>query len=85
MATKKKRTIYDVKPQGDGPGVNTKWALKKRGNQRATGVFDNKAEAIKEGQGHCKRRQPSQLVIHNADGKFEKEYTYGNDPHPPKG
>jgi hypothetical protein len=30
-------------------------------------------------------RSPSQLIVHTADGKFEEEFTYGNDPFPPKG
>jgi hypothetical protein len=28
---------------------------------------------------------PSQLVIHNADGKIEDEATYLDDPYPPSG
>lgn len=80
-----KRTIYEVKPQGDGPGVNTKWALKKRGNQRATAVVDNKKDAIARGRELAKKRAPSQLLVHDAKGKYENEFTYGADPFPPKG
>jgi hypothetical protein len=29
--------------------------------------------------------QPSQLVIHTADGKIETEHTYQDDPFPPRG
>ncbi len=29
--------------------------------------------------------QPSQLVIHGADGKIATEWTYGDDPFPPSG
>lgn len=34
------RTVYDVVPR-DG-----KWAVKRRGAERATGVFDDKVDAV---------------------------------------
>lgn len=80
-----KRTIYDVRPHGGGPGVNTEWSLKKRGNEKATKVSQNKKDVVARGTELAKARQPSQLIIHTADGKIEKEYTYGADPFPPKG
>jgi hypothetical protein len=80
-----KRTIYDVRPHGGGPGVNTEWSVKKRGNARASGVRDNKKDAIARGRELADARKPSQLIIHTADGKIEREYTYGNDPFPPRG
>ncbi|MBF9196666.1 DUF2188 domain-containing protein [Microvirga terrestris] len=27
----------------------------------------------------------AQVLVHGADGKFRTEWTYGNDPYPPKG
>lgn len=30
-------------------------------------------------------RRPTQLMVHRADGTFEYEYTYGDDPYPPPG
>ncbi|MBH1956454.1 DUF2188 domain-containing protein [Candidatus Saccharibacteria bacterium] len=29
--------------------------------------------------------QPSELIIHNADGTIAERETYGNDPFPPRG
>ncbi len=80
-----KRTIYDVRPHGGGPGVNTEWSVKKRGNKKATKLFPNKKDAIARGSELAKARKPAQLIVHTADGKVEKESTYGNDPFPPKG
>lgn len=80
-----KRTTYDVRPHGGGPGVNTKWSVKKRGNTRSSGIYDNKKDAVARGSELAKARKPSQLIVHTADGKVEKESTYGNDPFPPRG
>ncbi len=80
-----KRTIYDVRPHGHGPGPNTKWSLKKRGNERATGLYDNKKDAVARGRELAKAATPAQLIVHKADGTIEQEFTYGNDPFPPKG
>lgn len=46
---------------------------------------DFKFVAVEEGQRVARANQPSMLTIHNADGTIEKEYTYGDDPFPPKG
>jgi hypothetical protein len=80
-----KRTIYDVRPHGGGPGPKTEWSLKKRGNKRASGQYENKKDAIARGRQLAEARTPAQLIVHTADGKVEKEFTYGNDPFPPKG
>lgn len=73
------RNIYDVSPSGD------KWTVKKRGATFVLGTFDRKADAIEYGKKVAKANQPSQLVIRKADGTFETEYTYGDDPYPPIG
>lgn len=31
------------------------------------------------------RKQPSQVLIQRPDGMFRSEWTYGNDPNPPRG
>lgn len=41
--------------------------------------------AVEAGKKVAKANQPSQLVVHKADGTFEYEHTYGNDPFPPVG
>jgi hypothetical protein len=44
-----------------------------------------KPTAVDAGVRVAKANQPSQLVIHRADGTIEDERTYGDDPFPPRG
>lgn len=44
-----------------------------------------KDTAVDAGKKVAKANQPSQLVVCKADGTFEYEHTYGNDPFPPIG
>jgi hypothetical protein len=75
------RVIYDVEPRPDG-----KWGVQRRGTDRAANVYDDKADAIARGRELCKEvGGDAQLVIRKANGQIETEYTYGNDPYPPKG
>lgn len=32
-----------------------------------------------------KNNPDTQVVVHGLDGRIKTEYTYGNDPYPPKG
>ena len=80
-----RHTIYDVLPHGGNRGADTQWALKKRTNEHATGIFDLKVDAVARGRELASAEPPSQLIVHTADGKYEAEYTYGDDPYPPKG
>jgi uncharacterized protein YdaT len=73
------RTTYDVSPRGE------RWAVKRRGAERATAIFDNKEEAIERAKHVAKRVVDSQVVVGKADGTIQTEYTYGHDPFPPKG
>lgn len=75
----KDRTVYDVVPQ------TGRWAVKRRGAERADSVWDAKAEAVDRGAELCDKSQPSQLVIRRQDGTIEDERTYGSDPFPPRG
>ena len=72
------RKVYRVLPDG--------------GSWKVTGptgstlsTHSTKPPAVSAGQTAAKADQPSQLVVHKADGTFEYEYTYGDDPFPPKG
>lgn len=76
------RIVYRVAPNG------TKWTVKRDGVLQTS--HDTKAEAVDTGSTAARReweifKRPSQCVIHRADGTIEKEWTYGNDPYPPKG
>lgn len=71
------RTIFRVLPDS-GDWKVTRNTVRQRG-------FTLKADAITWGRGQAQNSQPSQLVIHKADGTIETEYTYGDDPFPPPG
>ncbi|WP_396135209.1 MULTISPECIES: DUF2188 domain-containing protein [unclassified Aeromicrobium] len=59
------------------------WHLRSAG--RSLSSHDTKDEAIAEGVRVARNNEPSQLIIHLADGTFEEERTYGEDPYPPAG
>jgi hypothetical protein len=74
-----KRVTYTVGPD-DG-----RWSLKKRGGSRATGTFDRKEDAVRRGRELAKAQERGQLVIKKQNGRIQTEYTYGDDPFPPRG
>ncbi len=71
------RNIYRVVPDGN------QWKVKKDSVVRSTHA--TKQPAIDAGRVLALANQPSQLVVHRANGTIELEWTYGNDPYPPKG
>ena len=70
----KKRAIWHIMPHPQG------WQLKRRGGKRATRVTEKKKESIKIGKKIATNNKPSQLVIHDRDGRIRDERTYGSDP-----
>ena len=76
----KKRDVYHVTPSSNGG-----WNVKKEGNQRASGHYDRKTDAIARGKELAKKSALGQIKIHKQDGKIQTEYTYGNDPRSSKG
>jgi hypothetical protein len=79
MKMSKRKVVY-VSPRDKG-----KWIVKGEGAQRAMKNFENKADAINFGRQVAKNADLGQLKIQKRDGIFQKEYTYGKDPHPPEG
>ena len=73
------RTKYHIVPSGDD------WAVKKQGAARASSLHATKEDAIVAGRTLALANQPSQLIVHGRDGKIQNEWTYGNDPFPPRG
>lgn len=71
------RKVYHVVPNGSN------WQVKSNGMVLSNHY--NKEAAIVSGRSLAMANQPSQLVIHLANGQIETEYTYGQDPYPPKG
>lgn len=70
-----KRGVYHVTPRSGGG-----WDVKKEGNQRASGHFDRKSDAVSRGKGLAKNQPLGQIKIHGRDGKIQTEHTYKKDP-----
>lgn len=75
-----RRKKFHVTPTGSG-----NWKVIRQGGSKASGIFENKTEAIERGRELAKKNRLGQLIIHKKDGKFQTEYTYGEDPFPPEG
>ena len=71
------RTRYDVTPNAG------KWQLRR--DQKVVSTHERQDDAVAAGRDAARSDQPSQLVVHGADGKIQDESTYQNDPFPPKG
>jgi hypothetical protein len=71
------RKVYHVVPDGD------MWRVKHDGT--VVSSHYTKAAAVDAGRTVAKANIPSQLVVHKSDGAIETEWTYGDDPYPPKG
>ena len=63
---------------------NGGWDVKRDGNQRSSGHFETKQEAINAGR-EISRNQGTELATHNLDGRIADRVSHGNDPYPPKG
>ncbi|MEH1015734.1 DUF2188 domain-containing protein [Micromonospora sp. CPCC 206060] len=72
-----KRTEYHVVPNSG------RWKVEQGG--REVGTYDTKQVAVEAGRKAARTSEPSQLVVHTADGRIETEYTYQGDPYPPAG
>ena len=70
-----RRVVYVVEPRDDG-----RWAAQRRGSSRASVVTENKSSAINEARRLAQQHELSQVVIMTANGRIEREYTYGKDP-----
>ena len=73
------RTVYEVAPQ------ESLWKVQRRGANRASRTFKNRAPAIGFRKVLSQNNKPSQLVIRKTDGTIQTEHTYGDGPYPPKG
>jgi hypothetical protein len=45
----------------------------------------NKADAIASARAWAKANPPSQVLVQKQDGTWQVEWTYGDDPFPPRG
>ncbi|BCB85744.1 DUF2188 domain-containing protein [Phytohabitans suffuscus] len=71
------RKVYWVKPDTD------QWKVEH--NNVALSRHNTKSAAVDAGTKVAKDNQPSQLRVMKENGTFDYEYTYGDDPFPPKG
>ncbi|MDX3657961.1 DUF2188 domain-containing protein [Streptomyces sp. ID05-26A] len=71
------RNLYVVSPNG------TFWQVTHAGTVLSTHY--TKEPAVQAGRSVAIANQPSQLQVRRANGTIEFEWTYGNDPYPPKG
>ena len=65
------------------PKAKSGWNVKKGGSKKASKHFETKKEAEKWGREQS-RKDKSEPVKHNKDGKISSSDSHGNDPNPPK-
>lgn len=70
---------HHVVPAKDGG-----WNVKKGGAERASGHFNNKADAINAAR-EISRNQGTELKIHNLNGQIAQSDSHGKDKYPPRG
>lgn len=66
------------------PREGGNWAVKKSGAQRTSSVHETKADAIKVAR-EAARKEQSELVVHNNDGRISGKDSHGHDPRRSKG
>ena len=67
-----------VSPDGED------WKVKVVGNQKASAICDNKAEAVERAK-EIAQNQRLELLVQNLDGTIGWRNSYGNDPRESKG
>lgn len=75
------REQFHVVPDSE----NDEWKLEKKGSSDKVASYDTKHEAVETGRAVAHGNEPSQMIVHKKDGKFESESTYKDDPFPPAG
>lgn len=68
------RNRWHVLPHEEG------WQVKREGSQRATDVTSKQQAAINRAVRIAKNNKPSQVFIHDRNGRIRDERTYGSDP-----
>lgn len=60
------------------------WKVKVVGNQKASAICDNKADAVERAK-KIAQNQQLELLVQNLDGTIGWRNSYGNDPRKSKG
>jgi hypothetical protein len=68
------RKRWHVLPHEEG------WQVKRDGAKRATDVTEKQQSAIDVAVRIAKNNKPSQVLIHDRNGRIRDERTYGDDP-----
>ena len=63
---------------------DNQWKLKEEGKERASKVFDNKQDAVKQSADFIKNKDGGSLKIHLENGKIQEERTYPKKDDPTK-
>lgn len=72
------RNVYLVLTDGGN------WKVTKAGGL-VLSTHADKEDALAAARTVAKANQPSQVKVQKQDGTFQTEWTYGDDPYPPKG
>lgn len=64
--------VYHVQPKGED------WQIAVEGNERPSGTYGTKKQAISAGRALAQKHEPSQLVIHGGDGSVQRTHNYGD-------
>ena len=75
-----RRTVFHVATR-DGKWVVTR----ERRPDGEYDAFETKDEAVERARHIARDQTPSQVKVHGTDGKIEHEFTFGDDPFPPRG
>jgi hypothetical protein len=67
------------RPGSEGPAVGVFVEFHPIGN------YDKKSDAVDRARDVAKKQPSSQVVVRMQDGTIQTEYTYGDDPFPPRG
>jgi hypothetical protein len=62
-----------------------KWQVKEEGHRSPESTHRTQAAAIDAAKRMAKAEDLGQVKIHGENGRIRTEYTYGQDPYPPKG
>ena len=71
----KKKNVHIVPAKG--------WGVKKEGRKKNSFIALTKSQAIEIGR-EIAKKEKTELVIHNLDGKISDKDSFGNDPFPPR-
>ena len=64
--------------------ADSSWAVVGAGNSRASSTHRTQGEAISAARPLAQQAK-GELRIHGTDNRIREAWSYGNDPHPPRG